>query len=879
MNIKERQRIVLAALIHDVGKFWERADVKWDISENIKKHFPNREFAHIVPKYENGNPKYTHALWTHLFISELKVGQHLALDGEGDKTLANLSAKHHLPDNQLNFSERIISLADKWSSSIDRPDEGEEDESHYDQVKKIWGSGFSNKVPLDSIFNAISIDGKINDGKSKINFAKLSVLDPDNIYAIEYIANQNDSLRKEYAKHWQEFRDEISKLERCKTFDSYFVTLNDIMRNYMWCIPSATNTIPSNVSLYEHSKTTAGIALALYDYCISEGKDNIEKDDQSLMMLCIDIAGIQKFIYDIANKKAAKSLKGRSFYLQLLMDNIIDRLLSHNDVMAYRTNVIYASGGKAYIILPNIIRVHKAIEKVDLDIQEYLWKEHQGKLFAVFGKITFSYHTSYDKNKKIFSSVITSNEILDEELVKLKIKDRSNLDLGHIWRLASDRAALGKNRKFKSKIIKEFKSFFEPIAFDPNEEKCYVSGERGKLVLLDDKERDEDKQIWVLPAINDQSKLGEDLKDANFIVTYTSSDDKLRSNITIDNYKYSTYYQENLKYLAKGDTYDTAVVSVLNRTDFDEKLDNAAIRTLFYGGNKQPLINGKKVVKTYEDLAIFADKPTKLAILRMDVDNLGQIFINGFDEKVNGQKKSFGAYSTLSFMLEAFFCGHINYIHQRCDREFKDYVQILYSGGDDLFAVGRWDRIIDFAEEIRLAFKRFVGREDITISGGIAIVGAKYPIMKSAEIAGDMEKKAKAFNNNAKNAINFFGETVSWDREFDFVKEIKNELVDKGVNSAFLHKMQDFKLMKDKFLSKSLKTPSYKWNAAYYTSKVIEKTKDSDIRSLIEKIQIGVFSGDSDFASERYLDLLGLACRWAEYQNKLKLINNVNIVE
>lgn len=137
MNIKERQRIVLAALLHDVGKFWERADAKWDISENIKKHFPNKEFAHVVPKYENGSPKYTHALWTQIFLHELKIGNHLGLDYDGDHTLANLSARHHLPDNQLNFSERIISLADKWSSSIDRPDEGEEDEAHYDQVKKI----------------------------------------------------------------------------------------------------------------------------------------------------------------------------------------------------------------------------------------------------------------------------------------------------------------------------------------------------------------------------------------------------------------------------------------------------------------------------------------------------------------------------------------------------------------------------------------------------------------------------------------------------------------------------------------------------------------------------------------------------------------------
>ncbi|MBK7522796.1 MAG: hypothetical protein IPI53_01085 [Saprospiraceae bacterium] len=328
--------------------------------------------------------------------------------------------------------------------------------------------------------------------------------------------------------------------------------------------------------------------------------------------------------------------------------------------------------------------------------------------------------------------------------------------------------------------------------------------------------------------------------------------------------------------MAKGNLYSKASVSVLNRTDFNERLNNVAIRTLFYGGNKQPLMPNGREVKTYEDLAKSNDQQTKLAILRMDVDSLGQIFINGFDESMNGQKKSFAAYATLSFMLEACFCGHINYVHQKTDKEYKDFVQILYSGGDDLFAVGRWDQIIDFAEDIRKEFRRFVGRDDITISGGIAIVGAKYPIMKSAELSGEMEKQAKAFNDNDKNAINFFGEPVSWDWEFDFVKDLKTKLSNEKINSAFLHKMQEFKLLKDKYKNGKSETPSYKWNAAYYTSKILENTKDLGVRSIIKEIQIGVFAGIENIDSERYLDLLGIACRWTEYHKKISKQNNNN---
>lgn len=143
MNIKERQQIVLAALLHDIGKFWERADEKYDTSESIKKEFPNAQYTHTVPVYSNGYPMYSHALWTQAFLKEFNLGNHLGLDTE-NVSLATLSARHHKPENHL---EGIISLADKWSSSIDRPDEGEEGVDGYADVRNEWGSGFTRSSP------------------------------------------------------------------------------------------------------------------------------------------------------------------------------------------------------------------------------------------------------------------------------------------------------------------------------------------------------------------------------------------------------------------------------------------------------------------------------------------------------------------------------------------------------------------------------------------------------------------------------------------------------------------------------------------------------------------------------------------------------------
>ena len=39
-----------------------------------------------------------------------------------------------------------------------------------------------------------------------------------------------------------------------------------------------------------------------------------------------DLSGIQRFLYNISSKKAAVSLKGRSFYLRQLMGNVCSEI-------------------------------------------------------------------------------------------------------------------------------------------------------------------------------------------------------------------------------------------------------------------------------------------------------------------------------------------------------------------------------------------------------------------------------------------------------------------------------------------------------------------------------------------------------------------------
>jgi len=196
---------------------------------------------------------------------------------------------------------------------------------------------------------------------------------------------------------------------------------------------------------------------------------------------------------------------------------------------------------------------------------------------------------------------------------------------------------------------------------------------------------------------------------------------------------------------------------------------------------------------------------------------------------------------------------------------FINDVNIIYSGGDDVFAVGKWNKLIEFAEAIRSDFKKFVGRNDISISGGIAIVGDKFPIAKAAEMAGDAESAAKKFGPE-KNAFNMFGETISWGKEFEFVKDYKSQFVElcdeKGENMprSILHRIMTFADMKKRG------EISYVWNTAYFLKR-FSSGKSDKIKSFCRNLSTELIE------LPRNYELIALAARWTELE--LKKRNNV----
>jgi len=923
-----RNEIYLAALLHDIGKFYQRADNR-NLRSIIKNDDHLLKIAELICPFdeESHNWGYQHALWAYLFFTETKnlVGNNLfdsvkndgrevyrinPFENDSIDNLINFAIFHHKPRTKF---QAIVQLADWISSGMERSEKNAEIPEAPAGIEGInFGKFRYKKVPLFSLFNVLNTDySKSADKVKAFPLKPLHCMDetcmPYELNAQTFGIQQIEGVSSGYGTLWAEFINEIKDLP-LDSATGFSESMLFLLKRFTWCIPASTNDM-SDVSLFEHLKTTAALALCLYDYQKVMGYENtftwkntgdypqVVEGVSPLLLVCWDLSGIQKFIYDISGRKAAVSLKGRSFYLQLLMESIIQKAINGCNITW--GNVIYNSGGKLFMLLPNLENTFSNLQNIKKEFETLLWNEHHARLSICLGMNSFSFDTKInaDKSKRI---IFPDGEIGS---------------LSDLWRKVLESASGDKYRKFESIVDRESgHTIFEPEGqWGSNFSLCAVTGIAGQkekeLVKIDDHDKAEDA-VYVTKAVRQQKEIGQALKDADYILTYLKEDIEgnkfLQSRSTaislpgtgINHYLFTREHLTiNDADFRKITSADVARVRRINETNFSMisnlKGHKCSYGYLFYGGNRQAFRHkGKeKVDKTFEELCWVdtqqADIPEKnrektfLGILRMDVDSLGKLFMKGIPEL----HRSFATYATLSFMLDFFFSGYLN----RLREPYAENINIIYSGGDDVFAVGRWDLIIRFAEDIRNEFLKFTGREDISISAGIAIVGEKYPIRLAANDAGKAEDASKEYKMTGnvqfdKNSITFFGQTISWQHEWPEVKALKEQfvsLIREGVTSkAILHQLMKWKLILDEN-HKGKHDLSYRWNTAYYLKRYRDRIKDENKigKDLIKKLETALFTGQGAFAdnpvtftAERYYDLAALAARWAEME--IKEFNN-----
>lgn len=604
---------------------------------------------------------------------------------------ASLLKNARIENNSLAY---ITYIADNIASASDRRKNQEEE------------SGFDREMSLQSIFNLLNC----NDEKLCYSPEQLN----ENINYPTSVSTGFDEI------FYGKIVNEIEKNLRGITWNkNYLNSLLEVLEAQLSYIPSSTmKSEVADISLYDHVKLTAAIAASIKEWLdennISDYKETLFKGatgfygKKVFLLFSMDMSGIQDFIYTIASKNALKMLRSRSFYLEIFMENLIDELLDY--IGMSRSNLIYSGGGHTYIITANTENIKQKIVEFELKINEWLLDEFKTALFLGCGYAECSANELHNEPEGTYRQIFKN---VSKMISQKKMKRYS---AAQIIKLNSE----GKK--------------------DGTRE-CRVCRRASKLLEDDD----------ICSVCNAMIDMSQNILYEGFYIVTENPKDKAALPLPFGRYLVAYNKEELLEKMKQDDSsYIRAYTKNKSYTGFK------VVKKLWVGDYT--------LGDSFEKLAKKSEGINRIAVFRADVDNLADAFVNGFVSEKYGEKyMTISRTATFSRKMSMFFKYHINYILENgefyiVDKKKEDKgkkgkrnrnATIVYSGGDDVFVVGSWDDVVGFAVDLQKSLKEF-SQDTLTISGGIGIYPAKYPINNMARLTGELEDCSKKYKEPEK---------------------------------------------------------------------------------------------------------------------------------
>ena len=698
-----------------------------------------------------------------IFRTGLSVANHSELGfnylkdqiGIGDQAILNCVRFHHksmLKKAGLanNDSAYIVYIADNIASGADRRDRDDAESA----------SKFDKQLPLDSIFNIFKGKQRLDDHSKKdqhFPFAFMGESD-EIVYATESKIVLNNAV---YFGIQEKLTAQLKNIEVSERWVGSLINILESCSSY---VPSSTATeeVP-DISLFDHSKITAAVALCIKQYL--DGEHDLKRilfdeerqfySQKAFLMYSLDISGIQNFIYTISSAGALKSLRSRSFYLEFLLEHIIDEILERLSLS--RCNLIYSGGGHCYMLLPNTDTVKKALKEIEDSVNDWFIDNFDISLFI--------------------AGAYTPCSAED-------LKNMPDGSFAAIYKRLSQQISLRKSSRYTAADLLKLNG--KKIS---SKRECCICR---RIDNLDDQNRcrlcsaliqfskpiQNDKFFVVLKGSAKTGLKKENLLPLPFGKLFLGVEEKAKAKMLMADPEYVRVYVKNDVYA--GDLLATHIwVGDYSSNNLDE-----------YASLSQGI--------------------ERIGVVRADVDDLGASFANGFAREYSTLSRM----ATLSRTLSVFFKYYINSIFKKksfciaddCADGDSDKsstsrrVSIVYSGGDDVFIIGTWNDALSSFVDLRNAFLRFT-QGTLSISGGLGLFPDKFPIGLMARDTEFLVESSKdlpgkdaftLFDTNGSFKWNVFLERIYKEKfalVYGFLK--RNGLVDgeHAFGKAFLYRL------------------------------------------------------------------------------------------
>ncbi|MBF0226060.1 MAG: type III-A CRISPR-associated protein Cas10/Csm1 [Desulfobacterales bacterium] len=831
-------KIAMAGFFHDIGKFADK-----DVMNVSEQYIDNNCF--YLPSY-NGHYSHRHAVYTAAFIEMNKNFLPEKLNsrdwGEQDSFI-NLAAFHHKPETPMQW---IITIADRISSGMDR------ESLDKDESVNIQGYKKTRLLPL---FEQLKKDGIDNIDKFQYRY-QLKEISPDSIFPYlekDIIPLTKKEAQDEYKELYNQFLEKL-KFIKHKNIDIelWFEHFESLIMLFTSSIPAARigDAIP-DVSLYDHLKTTSAIASAIYLYHSKKGNLNDIKSiqnnsDEKFLIVSGNFLGIQNFIFKgfgEERKYRSKILRGRSFAVSLMSELAADLICSEIGLAC--TSVVLNAAGQFTIIAPNSDNVIEKIKQTEQTINDWLIQHSYGETVITVSHITAS-----------------CNDFIN----------------GNFYKLWEKRGIANNEKKFSRFNIEKHggavKNYLDSFNNTLHRPLCPICGKRPSSVEVE-KNKYIDEAQSSCKLCRDHIFIGANLVKKNYIAILNKNadienkNDKLfepffgKYQLTFMNpkeYKEYASHGEVIKYWRIGlqyqHDYDYFAVKLINGyIPFYEEEDKFDKRLIAESDSQIE----RDTPKTLQHIACtarnFIDREklcgiSALGVLKADVDNLGSLMLFGIKDK----RLTISRLATLSRQFNNYFAVYLPDFLMTTEK-FKN-IYTVFAGGDDLFLIGPWNRIIDVVPELKKSFNKYVCyNENIHFSAGISVHKPNTPIDFMADMA---EKALDESKDKGKNRVTIFSDTIEFKdlEEIIKIQEQFKQWLDYGVvTSAMfyrLNKLNEMAAYEKKLLNQKKHIhikdmECTKWRALFaYTSarntakNIKDKTERNKIIAMVKAYILGI---------------------------------------
>lgn len=818
--MQEGAVVALAGLLHDIGKFRQRA--LWGERKRHEEHGAEWLSEKVLPRLK--------------FLDERQRSE-----------ITQSVARHHEP-SPYERDIRVLKIADQLASGERVERDGEEvgDPSQELLVPVFVNLRLGNRFLLQS-------------ERQKWRY----VTAPLNLDAT--IFPRDDQTVADYRSLWNAFENAWNSLpDNAPTFadfDAFVVSWLSLLRAYAWCVPAAAYRHEPDISLADHLQVTSALASCLWeldDSTLEALEPNpLDGDLEVALLVGGDITGIQRFIYTISSKGVAKSLRGRSAYLSLLCEAIAEWV--RRKLQVPPCNIIYSSGGHFYLLAP--LSKRDEIDELRQELLDLLFDFFGGELAIVVDAIPL----------KACGFRIDPNA------------DKS--PLGERWAELAGKLRELKKSPWRQQAISNPTSVFGPFGQGGETETCDVchsepnepSGLKNQGIYRPvEPQIKGDEEVLRCSLCQSFEELADMIWQAKFLLLRTH-EGKPRGEL-----QWHSILQALGLELWLNDKSE--LVKHYRRGDWVFRLNEPSLSPVFGNGQTVPvigfrfipqhtptvLVNENEQIADLTELSERSHGAPYFGVLRMDVDNLGRLFREGL-----GGMASLSRLATLSRSLTVFFEGYLNII---CRQVSFERLYLLYSGGDDLFAVGSWDAVIELAEKVSREFRRYVCfNPSTTVSAGVSVHHDKFPLYQAAEVAKGFLEAAKNFKHpdgHEKDAFGFWGRVVDWDETEKWLRKWHDKLVKwldgrqatrallfKLTRIAELHEELKREMQRQRQLTKEeverrLKFEKWRWRLVYNLAR-----EKPELQEELRRLQ-------EDLVQKDFICHLLLLARWAELSTR-----------